>query len=278
MKTYILLIRCPDQTGLIATITRELHLRDINVVTNNEFVDVSTSTFFMRSEFCGSVDVAALLQTLSSLLPEGADIRLVPKSKKRLVVMVTKEPHCIGDLLLRCAYAQVEAEIVAVIANYQTLEPLVEKFAIPFHFVDHTGRSREQHCEDIQEVLSGYTPDYIILAKYMRILTPAFVQQWNNKIVNIHHSFLPAFIGANPYRQAFERGVKIIGATAHFVNNDLDEGPIIHQDITTINHAQSVQSLTNAGRDVEKIVLSTAVRLVVEERVFVSGNKTIIFD
>lgn len=183
-----------------------------------------------------------------------------------------------GDILIRYEDGELDAEIVAVVSNYDLLEPLVEKFGIPFHTVSHVDLSREAHEAKVLEKLAELGEfDYIVLAKYMRILTPTFVEAYEDKIINIHHSFLPAFIGANPYKQAYERGVKIIGATAHFVNNDLDEGPIIAQDVIHVDHAYDWKQLQSLGRDVEKIVLSRALKLALEDRIFVYGNKTVIF-
>ncbi|MFW5607605.1 MAG: formyltetrahydrofolate deformylase, partial [Campylobacter hyointestinalis] len=164
-----------------------------------------------------------------------------------------------------------------VVANHDTLKPLVEKFDIPFNLVSAENLSREEHENAVLEVLKKYKFDYMVLAKYMRILSPFFVSNFPKKIINIHHSFLPAFIGANPYKQAFERGVKIIGATAHFVTDDLDEGPIITQDVIRVNHEMTWKDMQRAGRNVEKVVLSNALDLVFDERVFVHENKTVIF-
>jgi len=157
------------------------------------------------------------------------------------------------------------------------LKELVSKFDIPFHYVDHKGRSREDHESDVLELIKSYKPEFLVLAKYMRILTPEFVQQFHNRIINIHHSFLPAFIGANPYGQAHDRGVKIIGATGHIVNNDLDEGPIIAQDVLSVDHTFTPKTLSIAGKEVEKRVLNKAMQLVFNDRVLINKNKTVIF-
>ncbi|NRB25899.1 formyltetrahydrofolate deformylase, partial [Shewanella sp.] len=170
-----------------------------------------------------------------------------------------------------------DVEIAAIVANYETLEPLADKFGIPFHFICHQEMTRLEHEKKMIEVIEAYRPEYVVLAKFMRILTPEFVARYPNRIINIHHSFLPAFIGASPYRQAWERGVKIIGATAHFVNNCLDEGPIIKQDVIPVDHSFSAEDLAKNGRDVEKSVLSKALQLVLHEEVIVYGNKTVVF-
>ncbi len=166
----------------------------------------------------------------------------------------------------------------AVISNYDILQPLVEKFNIPFHHISHVDRSREEHEQEILDMINNYNPEYLVLAKYMRILTGSFIDRFSSRIINIHHSFLPAFMGAQPYRQAFERGVKIIGATAHFVTQDLDMGPIIAQDILPVDHTYSPEDMAQAGHDVEKIVLAKALKMVLEERVFLHKNRTVVFE
>ncbi|MBC3539413.1 formyltetrahydrofolate deformylase [Rufibacter sediminis] len=272
-----LLIDCPDRKGLIFTITQIVFRNNLNITSNDEFVDRQQNQFFMRAELAGEVHPAALVQELSAELPPEANIRLVPERKKNIVLLVTKEHHCLGDLLLRHEYGDLNANILAVLGNYAELESLVSRFGIPFHHVSHEHKTREEHDQEMSRILADYSPEYVVLAKYMRVLSPAFVAQFPNRIINIHHSFLPAFIGANPYRQAYERGVKIIGATAHFVNSDLDEGPIIAQNVIQVNHTQDARDMAQSGRDVEKIVLAQALKLVFAEKVFVSNNKTIIF-
>ncbi|HQP48121.1 MAG TPA: formyltetrahydrofolate deformylase, partial [Spirochaetota bacterium] len=247
-------------------------------VRNNEFVNPETKHFFMRTEFSGEFARTAVIGDLIKELPEDVRISLGGKKKKKIVLLATKEHHCLGDLLLRNEFDRINAEILAVISNHELLRSLTERFGIPYHFVPHEGLSREGHEEIMLEVIDGYKPEFLVLAKYMRILTPEFVRRFPNRIINIHHSFLPAFIGANPYKQAYTRGVKIIGATAHFVNTSLDEGPIIHQSIIPVDHTHSVNDMMQAGKDVEKTVLARALNLVFDERVFVDGNKTVIFD
>lgn len=220
---------------------------------------------------------ATLESKLKSALPNGAKISLKKAGKKSLIILATKENHCLGDLLLRQESGELNADIKAVIANRAELKSLVERFSIPFFWVDSDGISREEHEGKIGEIIERFSPDLLALAKYMRILSSDFTARYEGKIINIHHSFLPAFIGANPYKQAFARGVKIIGATAHFVTNELDEGPIIAQDIIHINHTYSWQDMQKAGRDVEKSVFAHALDLVLHDRVFINGNKTIVF-
>jgi formyltetrahydrofolate deformylase len=277
MTIHTLLIHCPDRTGLIFNITQVVLNHNLNIISNGEFVDKANNHFFMRAEVSGPLQTGQLEKELRQVLPPEAGILVQPRQKKKIVLLVTKEHHCLGDLLLRHQYQDLDAHILAVIGNYDTLQPLAEKFGLPFHFITHEHKTREEHDQQIAEVVRQYEPDYIVLAKYMRVLNPAFVGAFPNRIINIHHSFLPAFIGANPYRQAFERGVKIIGATAHFVSNDLDEGPIIAQNVIQVNHTHTVADMIASGRDVEKIVLAQALNLVFADKVFVSNNKTIIF-
>jgi formyltetrahydrofolate deformylase len=232
----------------------------------------------MRVAFSGSADPDKIEDGLRGILPDSANIDLTAKQIKDVVILVTKEHHCLSDLLIRNQFKDLPFNILAVIGNHDTLRELTEKFNIPFHYLPAENITREAHEKQIEELINSYSPDYLILAKFMRILTSTFSEKFHKKIVNIHHSFLPAFIGANPYKQAYQRGVKIIGATAHFVTDDLDEGPIIFQDITRVNHTKNAQEMSQAGRDVEKIVLAKALKLVLEDRVFIHGNKTIIFE
>jgi len=278
MEKKTLLTNCPDSKGLIAQITNICQKHQLNIVKNNEFVDHQHNRFFMRTELEGIFNDQTLLADLDFNLPKGSTRSLISaKQRKRIVILVTKEAHCLGDILMKSTYGGIDVEIAAVIGNYDILEDLVTKFNIPYHTVSHEGLTREEHEDKVLETIAPYTPDYVILAKYMRILTPKFVETYSNKLINIHHSFLPAFIGAKPYQQAFDRGVKIIGATAHFVNNDLDEGPIITQDVAHIDHAYSAEDLAKAGRDVEKSVLSRALQQVLDDKVFVYANRTVVF-
>jgi formyltetrahydrofolate deformylase len=275
---HILKVHCPDHTGLVYAVTGVLYKHGLNIVGNDEFVEKVDSRFFMRTAFSGSFDTEALLTELKSVLPASAEIALSNNHKKNIVLLATKEYHCLGDLLLRHQFGDLNANILGVISNHSTLQSLVEKFAIPYYFIDHTLYPKEEHEQQVIGVLNKLQPEFLVLAKYMRILSPQFVAQFRHRIINIHHSFLPAFVGANPYQKAYERGVKIIGATAHFVTNDLDEGPIIYQSVIPVNHSYSAKEMAQSGRDVEKIVLANALQLVLNERVFVHQNKTIIFD
>lgn len=277
MDRFVLLIKCSDQKGLVYKITKILYEANLNIEKNDEFVDKENNKFFMRTDFFGEPNSDELLSKLSEILPNDAEVALNPAAKKNILLMATKESHCLGDLLIRYHSGELNANILGVIANHTLLEPLVSKFDLPFFHISAEGINREEHEHLVLDKISSINPDLIVLAKYMRILSSSFVRHFPQKIVNIHHSFLPAFIGANPYKQAYERGVKIIGATAHFVNENLDEGPIIEQDIAHIDHSYSWLDMQKAGRDIEKVVLSRALNLVLEDRIFVHGNKTVIF-
>ncbi len=276
-KSYIIKIDCPDEKGLVYKVSRVLCENDINIIANREFVDLENRRFFFRAEIAGVLDIDNLKSELHKTLKNSANISVSKKEKKNIVLLCTKEAHVLGDILIKHYSNELNANILAVISNYNLLEPLVRKFDIPYYHISHEGLSRVEHEKKILECLREFEVDFIVLAKYMRILTPEFVSHYRNRIINIHHSFLPAFIGANPYKQAYNRGVKIIGATAHIVNDNLDEGPIIAQDIIRVDHTFGWKDMQMAGRNVEKTVLSTALGLALEEKIFINGNKTIIF-
>ena len=273
-----LLITCPDAVGLIHKITHVLLSHDLNIVSNDEFVDPESRRFFMRAEFTGIVEPKELVDQLRSSLPSDAQVRLASDTPKKLILFGSKEAHCLGDLLMRHCNGELNAEIQAVISNHQNLQPLVERFDVPFYHIPADSEDRRDHENRISAVVRVFRPDYLVLAKYMRVLTCDFVNTYPSRILNIHHSFLPAFVGAQPYRQAYTRGVKIIGATAHFVTEVLDDGPIIAQSVIPVTHSHTARAMAQDGREIEKIVLARALNLVLEDRVFISGNKTIIFE
>ena len=276
VENKILLTDCPDAKGLISKITNICYKHQLNIVHNNEFVDFETKHFFMRTELQGIFNEETLLADLALSLPEGTNCRLISTKRKRIVILVTKEAHCLGDILMKNYYGGLDVEIAAVIGNHDSLRTLAERFDVPYFCISHQNLTREEHDQLLAEKIDEFTPDYIVLAKYMRVLNPKFVARYPNRVINIHHSFLPAFIGARPYQQAYERGVKIIGATAHFINNELDQGPIIMQNVINIDHTYSAEAMMKAGRDVEKTVLSRALDLALHDRIFVYKNKTIV--
>ncbi|MBK1438746.1 formyltetrahydrofolate deformylase [Parapedobacter sp. ISTM3] len=275
----LILIQCRDAVGLVALIANTVAEHQLNIVTMREYVDEAANRFYVRIVCAGKAnDNEQLAYDLTAALPQGATVTVNPPQQKRLAVLVTKEHHCLGDIIVRHFFGTLGAEVCCVAGNYNDLSTFTERFGIPFHHVSHEGKSKEQFEAEIAHTLERYQPDYVVLAKFMRILSPEFVARYPGRIINIHHSFLPAFIGANPYKQAHARGVKLIGATAHFVTNDLDEGPIIAQDIKPVNHSHTVKDMVRAGKEVEKSVLSKALALVIEDRVIITGNKTVVFE
>lgn len=278
MIHYVLKIDCTDQKGLVHEISGILFSFDLNIIENEEFVDHVNNHFFMRSEVVGELKREEIYQKLSDILPSDAFIQINERQKKDIIIFATKEYHCLGDLLVRHHFGELKANIKAIISNHNHLKEFCEKFDLPFYHVAAENIERKAHEEKIINIINQYNPEYLVLAKYMRILTPEFTKQFANKIVNIHHSFLPAFIGAKPYAQAYDRGVKLIGATAHFVNDNLDEGPIVMQDVLHTNHKSDAKMMAKAGRDVEKIVLANALKLIFDDRVFVHKNRTVVFE
>ena len=277
MTTSVLLMTCPDEPGLIAHLSTCLHEHSQNIVTLWEYVCPENQRFFLRVEFDGHDKHKVLEAALKKRLPKATQLFFKEHRKKRLVLMATKEPHCLGEILLRATHGDLNGEVVAVVANHDVLRPLVDRFGIPFHCVSAEGKTRVEHEHELLRQISRYSPDFVVLAKYMRILSEQFVAQYYNRVINIHHSFLPAFAGAKPYQQAFERGVKIIGATAHFVNEQLDDGPIIVQNVTHVDHSHTADDMAKAGRDVEKTTLAQALDLVLDDRVMVNGRKAVVF-
>ncbi len=277
MSEYILKIDSSDEKGLIYNIADVIYRNDLNIEKNHEFVDLENRKFFFRAKILGDIDITLLKDELKNVLPSDANIYLGVRRAKNIILMATKESHCLGDILLKNYSNELFATVQAVISNHDYLKDLTKKFDIPYFFVSAENIDRADHERKIRDILEEFNPDLIVLAKYMRILSSDFVSRYRNSIINIHHSFLPAFIGANPYKQAHQRGVKIIGATAHFVTDNLDEGPIISQDVIHIDHEYGWRDMQKAGRNVEKAVLSNALDLALEDRIFIYGNKTVIF-
>jgi formyltetrahydrofolate deformylase len=279
--TAILLIRCPDQHGLVARTAQFVAERNGNVVHADHHIDRATGLFLMRMEWeldgfdVARDGIAAAFTPLAEGI--GATWRLhFSDVVRRVAIWVTRQDHCLGDLILRQRAGELRCEIPLVISNHELLQDLCARFDIPFHHVA-VERGTRAH-EDVQlALLREHSIDTVVLAKYMQVLSGDLLAELP-EVINIHHSFLPAFAGANPYMQAFERGVKIIGATAHYVTDQLDAGPIIEQDTVRISHRDSVADLIRRGRDLERVVLARAVRAHLEDRVLVHGNRTSVFD
>ena len=280
-----LLIRCADQPGIVAAVTTFLFQHGANITELDQHsTDPSGGLFFMRLEFqTPKLDLSR--QALEQAFAEAAGRRYnmdwhisYAADRPRMAVLVSAHDHAALELLWRWQRGELLVDIPCVISNHDKLRGAVEQFGIPFHHVPQdTAGQREQAEARMLELLGG-NAEFLVLARYMRILGPAFVARYPNRIINIHHSFLPAFVGADPYRQAYERGVKIIGATAHYVTADLDQGPIISQDTAHVSHSDEIDDLRRLGRDLERQVLARAVRWHVEDRIIVDGNKTIVFD
>ena len=272
----ILTLSCKDQPGIVHSMTTAVLACAGNIIENQQFTDPTTNLFVMRARIESSKSLAevsdALRSGLSHLSPE-ITIRESGR-KKRAIVLVTKESHCLRDLLYLQELGELPVEIPVVLSNHEDLRTLVEQHGIPFELLPQ-GKSLAE--EAIRQSAARYEVDFLVLARYMQILSAEICKEYSGRVINIHHSFLPGFKGAKPYHQAHAHGVKVIGATAHFVTADLDEGPIMVQDIAHVSHVASPEDLVALGRDIERRVLSNAVKLFAEDRIFIAGNRTIIF-
>lgn len=279
----ILLLSCPDTRGIVSDVSHFIYTYGGNIVDSNQHSDAQTNTFFMRVEWdlSGFKLPAEKITTAfdAVAIKFSMDYQLFfTNSRAKIAIFVSQYDHCLYDLVLRNREGETSGDIRMIIGNHEDLRPVAESFGIPFHHIPvEKGHKAEAEQRQI-ELLEKEGIDLIVLARYMQILSPEFVARYPKQIINIHHSFLPAFVGAKPYHQAYARGVKIIGATSHYVTEDLDQGPIIEQDVTRISHRDSIQSLIIKGRNLEKLVLSRAVKLHLEHRVLAHGNKTLVFD
>jgi formyltetrahydrofolate deformylase len=281
-NSAILLISCPDRKGEVATIADFVYRHGGNILHADEHGDEESGLFLMRVEF----DPADFDISLDDFAKHFAPIaetfhmtwRLAQSSQRpRMIVFVSKYDHCLVDLLYRHRSGELACDIPVIISNHSDTQPIADFYKIPYAVVSVTKENKAAAEARIQPLIDQHRPDFMVLARYMQILSNEFVNRYPQRIINIHHSFLPAFIGARPYHQAFERGVKLIGATSHYVTEQLDDGPIIEQDVARVSHQDTVEDLLRKGRDLEKIVLSRAVRLHIENRVLVYGNKTVVF-
>jgi formyltetrahydrofolate deformylase len=277
-----LLVSCPDRKGLVAALAQLLYGYGCNILDADQHTDASAGMFFQRIRFDlremhtdkfsferGLNEVAERFEMKYRL--SYADV------KKRVVIFVSKYDHCLYDLLLRHRAGELDCEICAVVSNHRDLEPVAAQFGVPFHVfpIDKSNKAEQERAQ--WALLDGLGADLIVLARYMQILSAEFTERYPNRIINIHHSFLPAFVGGKPYHRAYERGVKLIGATAHYATSDLDEGPIIEQDVIRTSHRDSVEDLVRKGRDLEKVALARAVKWHLEDRILVYNNKTVVF-
>ncbi|MBT8300771.1 MAG: formyltetrahydrofolate deformylase [Maribacter sp.] len=282
MKTTIL-IHCPDQTGIISAVTGFIHSKGGNIIYLDQHVDKEADVFFMRleSDFENNgLEIVAFEKEFVSSLAKPYQMKwslhlddVLPK----MAIFVSKYNHCLYDLLSRYNSGELRTEIPFIISNHEELGYIANQFSIPFYHIPITRDSKIEAEKKQLRLLKEHQVDFIVLARYMQIVSSTLINDYQNKIINIHHSFLPAFAGAKPYHAAFERGVKIIGATSHYVTEELDAGPIIEQDVTTVSHSHTIKDFIAKGRDLEKIVLSRAVNLHIQQKTMVYNNKTVIF-
>jgi formyltetrahydrofolate deformylase len=279
--TVILLVSCPDQKGLVAKIANFIYSNGGNILHADQHRDPEAGLFLSRLEWelegfnLPREIIGPAFNAIAQ--PLGAQWQLhFSDTVPRLSIWVSHQDHCLLDLLWRHKAGEFKAEIPLIVSNHPHLQPIAEQFGIDFRHIAITKETKAEREQVQLQLLRDYTIDLVVLAKYMQILSPEFLQDYS-AVINIHHSFLPAFMGANPYQRAFQRGVKIIGATAHYVTSDLDQGPIIEQDVVRISHRDEVKDLIRKGKDVERIVLARAVRLHLQNRTLVSGNRTVVF-
>ena len=282
-QTAILLLTCKDRIGLVARISHFIFERGGNILDLDEHVDPVEKVFFIRVAWNMKNFSIPLEEIENAFHPLGKEFNAswtikIESRKNRVAIFVSKYDHCLLDILWRQRLGEFNIEIPLIISNHQDLEEVAHQYGIPFHHIPINKENKQDQEKREIELLLEHHIDTIVLARYMQILSPAFVKQFPWQIINIHHSFLPAFIGSKPYNQAYDRGVKIIGATSHYVTEDLDEGPIIEQDIVRITHKDTVKDLVRKGRDLERRILASALRYHTEHRILVHGSKTIIFE
>ncbi len=278
-----MLIACPDRSGIVATVSQFLHEHGANIVQSDQFtMNPEGGMFFIRFEF----DLTDLETELPLIVEDFSRVAdrfdmkwstFRASRKKRLAIFVSKEDHCLMEILWQWKSGDLDADIAMVISNHPDMKEQVESFGIPYHHIPVTPDTKDEVERKHLELISGKA-DLIVLARYMQIIPPKFIEEFPNRIINIHHSFLPAFIGGSPYAQAYKRGVKIIGATAHYVTEELDAGPIIEQDVQRVTHRDNVDDLKRIGRTIEKVVLARAIKWHLEDRVLVHQNKTVVFN
>ena len=283
MNKIVILIHCRDQKGIIAAVTNYIVSIEGNIIYLDQHVDGDQDVFFMRLECEFAKDRFNLediknnfQKNLASPFSMSWSVQLQER-KPRMAIFVSKYDHCLYDILSRYSTGELHVEIPIIISNHNDLSAVAERFSIPFHCIPFSKENKEVGEKAQLEILKEHQIDFIVLARYMQIITPNLIELFKNKIINIHHSFLPAFPGAKPYHSAFNRGVKIIGATSHYVTEELDEGPIIEQDITRVTHSNSIEDFIMKGKDLERMVLARAIKLHAERKTMVYNNKTVVF-
>ncbi|WP_026145734.1 formyltetrahydrofolate deformylase [Nocardioides sp. Iso805N] len=280
MKRYVMTLRCPDQPGIIRAFAEGVVNASGNIVDNQQFSDPDSGTFCMRTEFDSPLESSDEVEQhlLATLAPFEPSLTLRPESlRRRMLVMVSKFDHCLVDLLYRHETGELPVDIPLVVSNHPDLQALVEHHGITFVHLPVTRENKAAAEAELLALVEEHDVDFVVLARYMQVLSDDLCRSLEGRVINIHHSFLPGFKGAKPYHQAYERGVKLIGATAHYVTAALDEGPIIEQEVTRVTHAASPEALVALGRDTERLVLSRAVRQHAEDRVLLIGPRTVVF-
>ncbi len=279
-RQYILTLSCPDRRGIVHAVSGVLANNGCNILDSAQFNDVGSAMFYMRVHFSDELDGGMALRGAFEQL--GAEFAMSWKLhdasyKPRVLLLVSKTGHCLNDLLYRYSSGLIQADIRGVASNHEDFRALTQSHGLPFHYLPVTPETRQQQEAGLLQLVADEAIELVVLARYMQVLSPGLSRALRGRAINIHHSFLPSFKGANPYAQAHARGVKLIGATAHFVTDDLDEGPIIEQDVVRVDHALSVKEFTAMGRDVESVVLARAVTWFMQHRVLLNGNRTVVF-
>lgn len=282
-NTAVLLVACPDRKGLVAAIANFLYQHNANILHADQHQDNEAGLFLMRVEWDLKGFDLGLDKFEAAFAPIATEYRMqwrlaLSSVKPRLAIFVSKYDHCLADLLYRWQAGELYCEIPLIVSNHPDTHWLAEAYKVPFQHVPVSKDNKAEAEQQQQALLAQHGVDFVVLARYMQVLSPEFIRSWQHRIINIHHSFLPAFHGAKPYQRAFERGVKLIGATSHYVTEVLDDGPIIEQDVTRISHRDDLEDLVRKGADLEKVVLSRAVRWHIDNRILVYGNKTVVFD
>lgn len=283
MNTATLLCSCADRTGIVAALTNFVADYRGNIVDLDQHSDDDSHQFFMRlvwdrkNSALSREDIPNAMSIVAKKFQNMVWHVYFSEEIPKIAVFVSKTQHCLADLLLRHQMGELNGEMAMVVGNHRDLADLSEHFGVPFHYIPVDNDNKAEAEERQRQLLRENGIDLVVLARYMQVIGPEFTREWEGRIINIHHSFLPAFVGAKPYHQAKERGVKIIGATAHYVTADLDQGPIIAQDVTPVSHRDTVEDLVRKGRDIERQVLGRAVRLHLERRIIVNGNRTVVF-
>jgi len=280
MEHYILTLRCADQPGIVRSLAEGIVQAKGNITESAQFSDPPTGLFCLRTSFeSPEEDIEAIRSLVAGAVRRFQPVLTLRResSRRRVLVMASRFDHCVRDLLYRWDIGELPADVRLVVSNHETCRPIAERYGLPYHHIPVTAATKPEAERRLFSLVAEYEIDVVVLARYMQVLSDEACRRLEGRAINIHHSFLPGFKGARPYHQAYERGVKLIGATAHFVTPDLDEGPIIEQDVARVGHGHTPEELVAIGRDVERLVLARAVRLYAEDRVLLAGARTVVF-